>query len=105
MSLALKPNTGATPPGTKRPLAASPGTFLIWGSMAVFLLLLLGVVSSVVVNSFAKEWFDTWLPSGYTTSWYAEAWKEYDLGQVIGTTLTVSVAVVGISVLIGAPAS
>jgi putative spermidine/putrescine transport system permease protein len=105
MSVALKTKSGATPATTKRPLAASPGTFLIWGSMAVFLLLLLGVVSSVVVNSFAKEWFDTWLPAGYTPAWYADAWKEYDLGQVIGTTLTVSVAVVGISVLIGAPAS
>jgi putative spermidine/putrescine transport system permease protein len=105
MSIALKPKPGATPPGTKRPLASSPGTFLIWGGMALFLLLLLGVVSSVVVNSFAKEWFDTWLPNGYTPTWYADAWKEYDLGQVVGTTLTVAVAVVGISVLIGAPAS
>jgi len=105
MSLALKPKAGATSQAPKRPLAASPGTFLIWGSMAVFLLLLLGVVASVVVNSFAKEWFDTWLPAGYTPTWYADAWKEYDLGQVVGTTLTVAVAVVGISVLIGAPAS
>jgi len=105
MSVALKPQAGSKPRTAKRPLAASPGTFLIWGSMAVFLLLLLGVVASVVVNSFAKEWFDTWMPAGYTPSWYADAWKEYDLGQVIGTTLTVSVAVVGISVLIGAPAS
>ena len=105
MSVVLKPQAGSKPRTAKRPLAASPGTFLIWGSMAVFLLLLLGVVASLVVNSFAKEWFDTWMPAGYTPSWYADAWKEYDLGQVIGTTLTVSVAVVGISVLIGAPAS
>ena len=41
MSIALKPKPGATPPGTKRPLAASPGTFLIWGGMALFLLLLI----------------------------------------------------------------
>lgn len=106
MSLTLKraPKTEpATAPG--RRLTASPATFAIWGGMAIFLILLLGVVSSVVVNSFAREWFDTWMPSGYTATWYAEAWKEYDLGQVVGTTLTVSVAVVGISVLIGAPAS
>lgn len=107
MSLTLKraPKTESTQARAKRPLAASPGTFAIWGGMAIFLILLLGVVSSVVVNSFAREWFDTWMPSGYTATWYAEAWKEYDLGQVVGTTLTVSVAVVGISVLIGAPAS
>lgn len=105
MSLTLKQTPKAEPTPAKRPLAASPGTFLIWGGMAIFLILLLGVVSSVVVNSFAREWFDTWMPASYTPTWYAEAWKEYDLGQVIGTTLTVSVAVVGISVLIGAPAS
>lgn len=105
MSLTLKRNNPAGPATAKRPLAASPGTFVIWGGMAIFLVLLLGVVSSVVVNSFAREWFDTWLPAGYTTTWYADAWKEYDLGQVVSTTLIVSVAVVGISVLIGAPAS
>lgn len=103
----LKTRATTTAPGKppRRALKATPGTFLVWGGMALFLILLLGVVSSVLVNSFAGQWFDTWLPSSYTTSWYGEAWREYDLSQVVSTTLIVAVAVVGISVLIGAPAS
>ena len=106
MSVALKERTSA--PESQRPrrrLVASPGTFLVRGGMALFLLLLLGVVASVLVNSFATQWFDSWMPDGYTGSWYAAAWKEYNLSQVVTTTLIVAVAVVGISVLIGSPAS
>jgi putative spermidine/putrescine transport system permease protein len=104
MSTAVKETRVSKAP-PRRALAATPGTFLVWGGMGIFLLLLLGVVSSVVVNSFAGEWFDTWLPANYTASWYGEAWKQYDLAQVVSTTLIVSIAVVGLSVLIGAPAS
>ncbi|WP_113716570.1 ABC transporter permease [Arthrobacter dokdonensis] len=89
----------------KKRIVATPGTFLVAGGMALFLLLLLGVVGSVLVNSFATQWFDSWLPDGLTLSWYGAAWKDFDLAQVVGVTLIVAVAVVGISVLIGAPAS
>ena len=94
----------ASPPEQRR-LRATPGTFLVWGGMALFLILLFGVVASVVVNSLAGQWFDTWFPSSYTASWYGDAWREYDLGQVVSTTVIVAVAVVSLSVLIGAPAS
>ncbi|MCC3294990.1 ABC transporter permease subunit [Arthrobacter sp. zg-Y411] len=107
MSATILKDTEAPPvpePG-RRQLKATPGTFLVWGGMALFLILLFGVVASVVVNSFAGQWFDSWFPSGYTTAWYGEAWQQYDLTQVVSTTVIVAVAVVGISVLIGAPAS
>lgn len=107
MSVSLKETAEGTAaaPRAKARMVATPGNFLVRGGMAIFLILLLGVVSSVVVNSFATQWFDSWLPEGYTGAWYGAAWKEYDLAQVVSTTLIVSVAVVSISVLIGAPAS
>lgn len=106
MSTAVKETpAGTAAPAAKRRIVATPGTYLVRGGMAIFLLLLLGVVASVAVNSFATQWFDSWMPSGYTASWYATAWQEYNLSQVVGTTLIVAVAVVALSVIIGAPAS
>ena len=84
-------------------LVASPGAWLVWGAVAVFLLALLGVVASVLVNSLGRTWFDTWLPSGWTTQWYREACTGFDLFSVIVTTLEVAVAVVVLSVAVGLP--
>ena len=92
----------ATP---RRRLVAKPSSWLVWGAVVFFFLNLLGVVGSVLVNSFGTHWFDTWLPSGFTTQWYGEAWRQYTLFDVIIVTLEVSGLVVLLSLLIGAPAS
>jgi putative spermidine/putrescine transport system permease protein len=86
-------------------LAARPGAWVVWGVVAFFFVNLLGVVGSVVVSSFGTTWFDTWLPQGGTTQWYGEAWRDFGLLPVLITTLEVSALVVGISVLVGVPAS
>ncbi|SDR27243.1 putative spermidine/putrescine transport system permease protein [Thermostaphylospora chromogena] len=85
--------------------AMRPGTWLVWGVMAFFLIFVAGVVGSVVVSSFAVSWFDGWLPEGWTTRWYGASWEEFDLPSVLLVTFQVSVLVVGISLLIGVPAS
>jgi putative spermidine/putrescine transport system permease protein len=90
---------------TRRRLVASPTSWLIWGAVAFFLINLAGVIASVVVNSFGERWFDTWLPQGWTTKWYATAWTEFGLLDVMLVTLEVAVLVVAISVLVGVPAS
>ncbi|WP_353510172.1 ABC transporter permease [Intrasporangium sp.] len=96
-----------TPPATdgRRRIVASPGAWLVWGAVALFMVFLLGIVGSVVVNSFGTRWFGTWLPEGWTTQWYTQAWTEFDLFQVVIVTLEVAAAVVLLSVLIGVPAS
>ncbi|PYC75046.1 ABC transporter permease [Micromonospora arborensis] len=96
------------PPATtdRRPrITARPAAWVVWGVVIFFFLNLLGVVASVLVSSFGQRWFDTWLPDGYTTSWYGRAWDEFALLQVIVVTLEVSVLVVGVSLLIGVPAA
>jgi putative spermidine/putrescine transport system permease protein len=91
---------------TKRRLVGTPLAWLIWGVVVFFFVNLAGVIGSVVVSSFGTRWFDTWLPEGgYTTRWYGQAWEEFGLGPVLLVTLEVSLLVVGISVLIGVPAS
>jgi putative spermidine/putrescine transport system permease protein len=77
----------------------------VWGSVVLFMIFLVGIVGSVLVNSFGTRWFGTWLPQGWTTQWYSQAWSEFDLLHVIIVTLEVAVAVVVLSVLVGVPAS
>jgi putative spermidine/putrescine transport system permease protein len=84
-------------------LVARPGAWIVWGAVAFFLINLLGVVASVVVNSFSTQWFGTWLPAGLTTAWYSSAWHELNLFDVLMTTVQVALAVVALSVLIGVP--
>ncbi|MEN5072717.1 ABC transporter permease subunit [Isoptericola cucumis] len=93
-----------TTPGEKR-LAASPSAWFVWAGMAAFLVLLLGIIVAVVVDSFGRSWFDTWLPAEWTAQWYAESWDRFDLTHVIGVTVGVALAVVVLSVLIGVPAA
>ncbi|MBM2622722.1 ABC transporter permease [Actinoplanes sp. LDG1-06] len=81
------------------------GAWLVWGAVTFFLVHLAGVIGSVLVNSFGRRWFDTWLPQGWTTQWYASAWTEFGLLDVLVVTLEVALLVVAISVLVGVPAS
>jgi putative spermidine/putrescine transport system permease protein len=102
---APSPPAHATGDAPRRRIVASPAAWAVWGSVVVFLLLLVGVVGSVLVNSFGTRWFDTWLPQGLTTRWYGEAWTGFGLFDVIVVTLEVALAVVALSLLIGVPAS
>ncbi len=92
-------------PSGRRSLVASPAAWLVWGAVVIFMVFLLGIVGSVLVNSFGTRWFGTWLPEGVTTQWYSQAWDEFGLLHVVIVTLEVSLAVVVLSILVGVPAS
>lgn len=90
----------------RRRIVGSPLAWIIWGAVLFFFISLAGVIGSVVISSFGTHWFDTWLPSGgYTTRWYGQAWRDFTLGPVLIVTLEVALLVVGVSLLIGVPAS
>ncbi|MBD0734304.1 MULTISPECIES: ABC transporter permease subunit [unclassified Streptomyces] len=73
--------------------------------VAVFLVNIAGLVASVTVSSFGRQWFTGWLPKGYTTDYYRSSWNEYDLSHVMVITVTVAVVVAALAVIIGAPAA
>ena len=83
----------------------SPLGWLIWGSVGFFFINLLGVIGTVVVSSFGTEWFDGWLPAGWTTKFYTTAWHDYQVPNLLRVTLQVALAVVSISILVGTPAA
>ena len=94
----------ARAPG-ERSLVASPTTWFVWAGVAAFFILLIGILVSVVVDSFGKQWFNTWWPEQFTSAWYTSAWETFDMTHIIGVTLIVAVAVIIISVLVGVPAA
>jgi putative spermidine/putrescine transport system permease protein len=102
--VATREQAGARKKRSRR-LAASPAAWLVWGVVGFFFIQLLGVVGSVVVSSLGTTWFGSWLPQGWTTSWYSRAWDEFGLFQVILVTLQISLLVVVISVILGVPAA
>ena len=99
------PEPAAPTPPTGRRIVASPAAWLVWGIVIFFFVNLAGLIASVLVNSFSVRWFGTWLPEGFTTRWYGQAWDEFDLLPVLIVTIEVSLLVVGISVLVGVPAA
>jgi putative spermidine/putrescine transport system permease protein len=78
---------------------------LLWGVMSLFLVNIAFMIAAVATNSFARRWLGTWLPQGWTTSWYADAWKEFQLASILWVTVEVVVAVVALALLIGVPAA
>ncbi len=78
---------------------------VVIGFMTLFLLNVGLMITSVATNSIAQRWFGTWLPDGVTLNWYAAAWKEFQLGDVLIVTIEVVFAVVLLALLIGVPAA
>ena len=85
--------------------AATLWNALLWGVMGFFVLNIALMVASVATSSVATRWLGTWLPAGYTVHWYADAWKEFQLADVLMVTVKVVGAVVLLSLLLGVPAA
>lgn len=78
---------------------------LLTGVMTLFLVNVGLIIAAVATSSFARRWLGTWLPDGWTVSWYAEAWKEFQLLHVLWVTVEVVFAVVLLSLVLGVPAA
>ena len=100
-----KSSRGSSRPPGEKALIASPGTWFVWAGIVVFFVFLFGIITSVLVDSFGRQWFTTWLPETFTLDWYQDAWSRFDLAGIIGVTLVVAFSVVGISLLVGVPAA
>jgi putative spermidine/putrescine transport system permease protein len=81
------------------------GAALLIGLATFFVVNVVFLVGAVAVSSFATRWLGTWLPDAATTSWYRDAWKEFQLGSVLTVTAEVVLAVVLLSVVLGVPAA
>lgn len=93
------------------PVRRIVGKRSLWGNVVFYVLIgffilnLFGIVGTVVVDSFGKEWFATWLPPAYTAEWYGYLASEHDLGALLFNTLAVAVLSTLIALVIGFPAA
>ena len=87
------------------PLSARLWSVAIWAIVIFFILNLIAMVATVVVNSLGTRWLGTWLPVAFTIKWYASAWDEFQLDQVLVVTFEVVGAVVVLSGALGVPAA
>jgi putative spermidine/putrescine transport system permease protein len=78
---------------------------VIWVLVGFFVVNLAAIIATVVVDSVGTRWLRSWLPSGYTLHWYADAWDEFQLGSVLTVTFEVVFLVVALAGLIGVPAA
>ena len=78
---------------------------LLWGLMLLFVINIGFMIAAVATSSFARRWLGTWLPEGWTTTWYVSAWKEFQLDSVLIVTAEVVFSVVLLALLIGVPAA
>jgi putative spermidine/putrescine transport system permease protein len=77
----------------------------VWVIVGFFVVNLLAMIATVVVNSFATRWLGTWLPAGLTMRWYGSAWSEFQLYHVLVATFQIVGAVVALSGVLGVPAA
>jgi putative spermidine/putrescine transport system permease protein len=71
-------------------------------AIGFFVLNILGLVGTVVVDSFGAHWFGgTWLPQGFTTSWYQFEVNDHDIGSLLFNTLFIASTVTVIALVAG----
>jgi putative spermidine/putrescine transport system permease protein len=89
-----------------RPLRSLSATaVIVWVAVGVFVLVLLGVLLSVVLSSVSTTWTSGWLPAGFTTARYGQAWRDFGVAHLLVVTVEVGLAVVALSLLLGVPAA
>ncbi len=81
------------------------GKAIFYVVIGIFVLNLLGMVGSVILDSFGHQWFATPFPTSYSTEWYTYLSGEQDIGNLIFNTLLVAVATTLLSLALGFPAS
>ncbi len=86
-------------------VAAKLWATTVWVVVGFFILNLVALIATVVVSSFAARWLGTWLPAGFTANWFASAWEEFQLPELLTVTMEVVGAVVLIAGLLGVPAA
>jgi putative spermidine/putrescine transport system permease protein len=82
-------------------LGAKAWATAVWVVVGFFILNLFAMIATVLVSSFSTRWLRSWLPSGYTVNWYASAWGEFQLNQILTVTFEIAFAVVLLSAVLG----
>jgi putative spermidine/putrescine transport system permease protein len=106
--MATSAKTYATPATATRPrvsLSSLTGKILFYGAIGLFIVNLIAMVSTVIIDSFAQSWFKTLLPPAFTGQWYIDLAQDHNMTQLLGNTFFVAIATTLIALAIGFPAA
>ncbi|HLY27034.1 MAG TPA: ABC transporter permease subunit [Aggregatilineales bacterium] len=81
------------------------GSLLFYAVIGFFVINIVALVATVVIDSFAFSWFKTILPTQFVTHWYPDLSQDHDMGQLLLNTFVVALGATGIALLIGFPAA
>lgn len=85
-----------------RPRMGLLGGILFYLAVGFFVLNILGLVGTVVIDSFGYHWFGgTWLPQGFTTQWWSYETTDHDLAPLLFNTFFVAIATTLIALVVG----
>jgi putative spermidine/putrescine transport system permease protein len=74
-------------------------------AIVVFVGNVLGILFTVILNSFSKGWYSGVLPKFLTTEWYGYIANEHNIPNLLYVTFLVAFVVVVVSILIAYPAA
>lgn len=78
------------------------GAVCFYIAIGFFMVNILGLVGTVIIDSFGSHWFGgTWLPQGFTTDWYAYETRDHPLLALLFNTLFIAVSVTLIALAVG----
>lgn len=78
------------------------GAFCFYVAVGFFIINIVGLVGTVLVDSFGSHWFfGTWLPQGFTTQWYQYELNDHNIGSLLFNTLLVAVVVTLVALIMG----
>ena len=78
---------------------------LFFIAISIYIINVLGILFTVIVNSFGKNWFKGILPSEFSFKWYEYTSADHNIPHLLMITFFVVAAVVIISLSVGIPAS
>lgn len=78
---------------------------LVYLTIGFFVVNILLMVSTVVIDSFAERWFRTLLPPAFTTRWYTDLGNDHDMMLLLGNTFFVAIATTLVALAVGFPAA
>jgi len=81
------------------------GKLFFYALIGFFVVNVVALVATVVLDSFAVSWFKTILPTGFVTHWYPDLNQDHDMGQLLLNTFVVALGATGVALLVGFPAA
>ena len=72
-------------------------------AIIIYVVNICGILLTVILNSFSKQWFSGLIPKIYTFEWYKYVATDHDIPNLLMVTFTVTAVVVLVSMLISFP--